>query len=143
MDQILVQRERIKEFYVYEVDYLSLAASGSNVAGTFLVDSTANFVMQRNMVDLRSNTTGTWQDPAQTPITITWQNVTSGRSYMSAAVAVPSLYGSAQLPHIMGAMLVIPAKSTFALSTTNLSASAIYARFTHEGYKEYLHEYVA
>ncbi len=130
--------EPVKEFYIYEVDFLTLGASASNSAGTFVVDSNADFVLSRTMVDHRSNSTGTWVDPAQVPVTVTWQNATTGRSYTSGAVPIPNLYGTAQRPHILTAMLLIPAKSTFVVTLTNLSASAAYLRLSHEGFKQYL-----
>lgn len=86
-----------RDFFMFNVDFLTIAAAGGSATGTFLVPSDSDFLI----VSLA----GTEVDPADEgvvippdPLTIAITDSGSGRQLQNRASAYPNLVGTGQLP---------------------------------------------
>lgn len=126
----------IKDFYIYEEDFNGLAAGGS-ASGSVNIQADSDFVIQK--LSYFADVAGAAQTENSRVIPLITVLVTdsgSGRNLMESQVAVPSLFGTGQLPFILPQPKLFLARTTITLAVTNFSAATTYdLKLSLIGYK--------
>lgn len=117
----------ISDFFVYEVDFTAGIAAGATGNGSFTVQADSDFKWLKACyfadIAVAAQTDSTRIIPLAT-VLITDQG--SGRQLMSAAVPIPSIFGTGQIPFILPVPKIFAAKSTVGVSVVNFSAASTY-----------------
>jgi hypothetical protein len=124
-----------RDFFMFNIDFLNIAAAGGTATGTFLVPSDSDFLI----VAL----TGTAVDPAneatavaQSALTLAITDTGSGRQLQNRASAFPNLVGTGQLPGFMPYPKFIDRSSEVSATIVNNSlAAAARVRLSFIGFK--------
>jgi len=120
-----------RAFFVYEVDTvatipLSVAAPTANL--TFNVAKDSDFFWTKFGVHAVVGTDGTTVSAEQlAEVSITIQNTTTGRNYMSNPVPVASISGNGRLPFILPMVTLWESLSTIAITLQNTSDNTDYS----------------
>ncbi|MES9859177.1 MAG: hypothetical protein ABW166_21705 [Sedimenticola sp.] len=126
----------IKDFYVYQEDFLALASGGS-ATGSINIQADSDFVVQK--LNYFADIAVAAQTDSSRIIPLVTVQITdsgSGRNLMEAPLPIPSMFGTGELPFILPQPKLFLARSTITLSVTNFSASTTYnLRLSLLGYK--------
>lgn len=115
-----------KDFFVYDLDFASIAA-GASASGSINIQADSDFQVQKltYMADLvgAAQTDGSRVIPLMT-ILITDSG--SGRQLMDRAVPVPAIFGTGEIPFILPQPKIFIARSTVTVAIANYSAATPY-----------------
>ena len=136
-EQPIQPRQRvIKDFYVYEEDFLALT-QGSTAIGSINIQADSDFVVQKltYFADI-AVAVQTDSNRVIPLITVQITDSGSGRNLMEAPVPIANVFGTGQLPFILPQPKLFLARTTITVSVTNFSASTDYnLRLSLTGYK--------
>lgn len=138
-NQNLEARYFAYDFFVYQVNFLALAAGASNTAN-FVIDADSDFLlskltMQADIADA-AQTSSTRVVPLAN---IVINDTGSGRNLMDTAVPLSNLFGIGELPFILPRKRVIGSRSVVNITLTNTSAASQYnIRLSFVGEKAFL-----
>lgn len=127
-----------KDFYVYQEDFLALAA-GASATGSIDIQADSDFVLQKlgYFADIAAavQTDSTRVVPL---VTISLVDTGSGRNLIETPTPIPTIFGTGRLPFILPTPRVFFARSTITLTLVNFDAAAAYnVRLAFIGYKAY------
>lgn len=130
-------KQIVQEFFGYPLNFAALLHGGASVIGNITMDSDADFILIKTMMDARTASAETNQ---ATPYgTVTIQDTASGRNWMSAALALTTFFGNAQNPFILPQSKRIAANSNVQVTLANIGATTDYdIRLTFSGFKQYI-----
>lgn len=125
-----------KDFYTYEQDFDALAFNDA-ATGNINIQADSDFVVQKLTYSADIVGTAQTDDSRVIPlIAVQIIDVGSGRNLFASSVAVPSLFGTGQLPFILPTPKLFPARSAITINASNYSASTTYnLRLSFIGYK--------
>lgn len=128
----------MKDFYTYSVTTIGLAAAAS-ASGALQIEADSNFWLQKLTFNAVISAVGTVGTVVASPnVTVLLTDTGSGRQLMSAAIPIPSLFGTGQLPFILPNPRVFKRNSSIAVSFTSYeAANSLTVRLALIGYKEY------
>jgi hypothetical protein len=132
------ERPTAKEFFVYEIDFSALAASGSS-SDSFNIQADSDFVLQK-MTYFADIAAAAQTDSSRIvpDCTVLITNTGSGRQLMSQAVPLASIFGTGVLPFILPTPYPFQSRSTVSVTVANFSAGTTYnIRLSFIGYKLY------
>ena len=126
----------IKDFYVYQEDFSSLA-NGATATGTINIQADSDFVVQKLTyfadIALAAQTDSSRIIPLST-VQITDSG--SGRNLMESPAPITSIFGTGELPFILPTPKLFLARTTITMDVTNFSTSTTYnIRLSLIGYK--------
>lgn len=114
------------DFFTYEVDFAALAAAAT-ATGQFSILADSDFYLQKMAyfadIAAAAQTDSTRVIPL---VTMLVTDTGAGRQLMQAAVPIPSLMGTGQIPFILPAPRLFRANSTAQVQVTNFSAATTY-----------------
>lgn len=114
------------DFFVYEVDFASLASGGSQT-NSFTVQQEADFLLTK--ITMTPDIAAAAYVNAAVPVplvTIMINDTGSGRNLMSSAVPLPCIFGSGGLPFILPRQRLFVASSVVNITLTNYDAATTY-----------------
>lgn len=116
----------VRDFFIYELDFASIAASGT-ASSSFTVQADSNFLWQYGafFADI-AGATQTDSSRVVPAISATILDTSSGRQLMSAAVPITSLFGTGQLPFLLPTPRFFRAQTQVTVNLTNFSAATAY-----------------
>jgi len=127
----------IKDFYIYEEDFVPLLASATGI-GSINIQADSDFVVQKLTYFAYADPTGTLQTPTTRIIPTATVQITdsgSGRNLMEAPVPISNVFGTGELPFILPQPKLFLARTTITVSVTNLDDANVYIRLSLIGYK--------
>jgi hypothetical protein len=116
----------VRDFFVYELDFGSVAAAGT-ASSSFTVQADSNFLWQYG--NYFADLAGAAQTDSGRVIPLmsaTILDTSSGRQLMSAAVPIASLFGTGQLPFLLPTPRFFRAQTQVTVNVTNFSAATAY-----------------
>lgn len=127
-----------KDFFIYQIDFASLAA-GVSAVGNISIQADSDFRLEKTVYFTAIGAAGQTDSSRVIPlITVLITDTTSGRQLSSAAVPVPSMFGTAEDPFIWETPHIFPARTTMNISIANFDASNAYVlRLSFIGTKLY------
>lgn len=131
-----------RDFYVYEVESLLLAA-GVSSTDTIQIEADSDFWLQKLAYDANDDTAIPTANTRPVPAaSIVIADTGSGRQFMNAAIPIASIFGSGGLPFILPHPRFINRNGSITVTFTNFSneigAGATYnLRLAFIGYKIY------
>lgn len=126
-------RERAKDFFVYSVDFLPLAASGT-ATGDIAIQNDSDFLIIAGVVRADDNAA----PPVDVPIPQVTIEVTdggSGRQLQNRAQHITNMFGTGQLPAFWPYPKLLDRATTLQTRVANLTAAAINLRIGYWGFK--------
>lgn len=117
-----------EDFYTYSVLFLALAPLNSAI-GSIQIEADSDFEIIK-LTQFAMVTDDQPQEEATRVLplaTVLLTDTGSGRNLMNQAVAIPSLFGSAELPMILPKPKRLFARATFAVTVNNLSSNTEYS----------------
>lgn len=115
-----------KDFFVYNIDYPSIAA-GASASGSINVQADSDFQVQKltYIADLAG---GAQTDSSRVVplLTVLITDSGSGRQLMDRAVPITAIFGTGQIPFILPQPKIFIARSTVTVSVANYSAATAY-----------------
>lgn len=116
-----------KDFFVYQIGPFASLAPAANLPGNVTLDADSDFLWQKFNVFATAGNDGAQQSNQEVPaITVTIKDTSSGRDLMNAAVPLPALAGSGQLPFILPTAKIFQARGTIAVNIANISDNVTY-----------------
>lgn len=111
-----------KDYFIYSVVLPTGIAVGGTTSGSFNVDNDSDFLWQKGTYFANG-------DSENTPpvVTVTIKDTTSGRDLMTAAVPIPAMFGTGELPFILPVPKLLPKTSTITVNFANISAAENYS----------------
>lgn len=128
------------EPYTYELAFAAIAAAGGQQSNSFQVEANSDFILHKlsYMADVAvaAQTDSTRIVPLAT---VLLTNSGTARQMMNAAVPIPSLFGTGQLPFILPASFLLKGNTTFTAQVTSyVVAGTVYnIRLSFHGVKRY------
>lgn len=117
----------IKDFFTYEVDFTAGIAAGATGNGSFTVQADSDFQWLKACFFADIAVAVQTNDSRVIPLaTVLITDQGSGRQLMSAAVPIPSIFGTGQIPFILPVPKIFASKSTVGVSVVNFSAATTY-----------------
>lgn len=127
-----------EDFYVYQLNFLSLAGATS-ATGNINIQASSDFVLQK--MTYAANIGAAIQQDQTRVIPIVNMQVTdagSGNTLFSASTPVSAIMGDGRLPFILPKPKIFPAKSTITVDVSNLTSATTYNLFlSFIGYRVY------
>ncbi len=132
----VVKQEVIKDFYVYEEDFGSIAA-GASATGNVNIQADSDFVLQKLTYFADIGTAIQTDSSRVIPLlTVQITDSGSGRNLMESAVPVSNLFGTGQLPFILPQPKLFQSRTTINITIVNFSSATTYGlRLSLVGYK--------
>lgn len=131
-------RAIMKDFYVYQEDFSGLVFATS-ATGNINIQADSDFVLQK--ITFFADIAAAAQTDDTRVIPLVTMQVTdsgSGRNLFESPVAVPSLFGTGELPFILPTPKLFSARSTITIAVANFSVATTYnLRFSFIGYKAF------
>jgi hypothetical protein len=116
----------VRDFFVYELDFAALAAGG-NASSSFTVQADSNFLWQYGNFFAHTAGGALTDSTRILPLmNATILDTSSGRQLMSAAVPIPSLFGTGQLPFLLPTPRFFRAQTQVTVNVSNFSAGTTY-----------------
>lgn len=116
-----------KDFFIYQIGPIASLAPAASQPGNVTLDADSDFLWQKFNVFATTGNDGTTSANAIVPaLTITIKDTSSGRDLMNAAVPLPAMAGSGQLPFILPTAKIFQARGTIAVNVANISDNATY-----------------
>jgi hypothetical protein len=113
------------DFYTYSVAFSDLLQATAQTS-SIQIEADSDFeIIKLSAYSIYDTTEATIANLEQNqfPFSVMLTDTGSGRNLMSQAVAVPALFGTAQLPFILPKTKLIYARSVLAVTITNLSSA--------------------
>lgn len=117
--------------FTYEADLAagSTLAPGISTNVSFNIDGDSDFFWTKLAAFAMVASDGTIVTSEQLPsVTLLIQNTTTGRYYMSGAVPLANIAGSARLPYILPMVTYFPAKASIGITLQNVSDNTTYSQ---------------
>lgn len=113
-----------KDFFVYEVDFASLAA-GASATQSFNIQADSDFLLTK-LAYHNTNADATFNAGNRIipNVSIIIQDTGSGRQLMNSAVPIDAIFGTGELPFILPRQRVFLANSTVNVTITSFEAAA-------------------
>ena len=128
----------IKDFFVYEIDFSSLA-NGTNDTGNIDIQADSDFIVQK--LTYFADIAAAVQTDSSRVIPLATVQITdtgSGRNLFNNAVPIPSIFGTGQIPFILPMPKLFLARSTVNFTVANFSLASTYnIRLSLIGYKKF------
>lgn len=130
MSAVMRQGERpvpqtYQDFYVYTINQTVTAGGTGN--GSFLVDADSDFKLQKLTYFADIAVAAQTQSTRVIPLVSVLITVTSsGRAMSSAAVPIPSIFGTGEIPFILPTPKLFPAKATISVAFSNFDTANAY-----------------
>src|SRR5271165_6633530 len=125
-DSQLTQLFGVRDFFVYEADFATIAAGG-NGQFTMTVQADSNFLWQYGCFYASTANAAFQQNTRPIPnMNMTIQDSSSGRQLMSGPVPIASLFGTGQEPYELPSPRFFRANTTITLSVNNFDAAVSY-----------------
>jgi hypothetical protein len=121
------QRQMLEDFYVYETDFLAVAA-GATVTNNIQIQADSNFRWEQGILFAANNAALTALTPATQlfPLaTVLITDTGSGRQLSSGAMPIQNLFGSGQLPFILQKPKIFTARATIAITITSFDTAIV------------------
>lgn len=116
----------LKDFFVYAIDFATLAA-GATATDNIQIQADADFEVQKltyfSDIAGAAQTLTTQVVPL---ITVLIVDAGSGRQLMDRAVAIPALFGDGRIPFILPTPRIFAARSNITFTLVNFSAATTY-----------------
>jgi hypothetical protein len=129
-----------EDFFVYEADFLAVAAATSAPQQTITIQADSDFELLK--LSQVSDIAGAVETEATAVLplaTLLIQVGSSGRNLMINPVPIPNLFGSGRIPMVLPRGRIFQAQTTITLTYTNYSAATTYnTRLSFIGRKLYL-----
>lgn len=135
-DPNLVAQGVIKDFFIYQEDFSSLA-NGASATGSINIQADSDFVVQK-LTFLADIAAAVQTDSSRVVplITIQITDTGSGRNLMESPAPISNVFGTGEIPFILPQPKLLLARSTVAISVANFSASTTYnLRISFIGHK--------
>lgn len=130
------QQNVIKDFYVYQEDFASLA-NGASATGNINIQADSDFVVQK--LTYFADIAAAVQTDATRVIPLVNVLITdtgSGRNMMESALPISNIFGTGEIPFILPTPKLFLARSTITIQLSNFSAATTYnLRLSFAGYK--------
>ena len=126
-------REKAKQYFVYTLFFNNVAAGGADVQ-SFTTRSDSWFVVTSMNAAVRTTAAGA-PSVADRPFTVQIEEAGGGRNLFSNAADFDTIFGTAQLPGVMGAPFFVKYQSTMQCSLTSLAAVILDVRLSFVGFK--------
>lgn len=150
--QMMAEQKVIRQPYTFEVDFstqgggnallagqFAAPASGLTVAGSFLVDSSAPFMLVSGAYE--ADVAGAAKNAGNDPIpngTVFITDQSGNRNWMNAAVPIASLFGRGFSPYYWPQPRLIPANTTISVVLGNYDAAVTAnVRLSFHGWRYY------
>jgi len=132
------KRREIKEFFVYEADFASVA-SGASATTNINIQADSDFVLQKLTYHADIASAAVTDSSRIIPnATVILTDTGSGRQLMESAIPIPSLFGVGELPFILPTPRLFSARATLTVVVANFDAAVTYAlKLSFMGYKLY------
>ena len=129
-------QETIKDFYIYETQYDSLA-NGTSQSDNFTVEADSDFMLHKLAYFADIGGAAQTDNTAVIPLaTALITDTGSGRQLSAGAIPIKSYFGSGRLPFILPAPKLFLARSVVQVQVENFSASTTYnIKLAFIGYK--------
>lgn len=128
-------RERAKDFFGYNVDFLPLAA-GATATNTIAVQNDSDFMIVEANIFIGDDPLTTITDPDNALLLVLIKDSGSGRDLMDQPAPVANYFGTAQRPGYLPYPKVIRRASTLSTQLQNLDAvNAQNVRISYLGFK--------
>ena len=115
----------IKDFYIYTLSLT--AASGATATGNIPIQADSDFILEKLTYIADIANAGQTDSSRIVPlITVLITDSGSGRQLMSAAVPVPNIFGTGQIPFILPTPRLFKARANIAVSVANYDAADDY-----------------
>lgn len=109
-----------KVFFVYEFDTTATLNAGASTNGSFNIAGDSDFFWTKFAAFAQVGSAATTYSAQQLPsLNLLLTNTTTGRNYMSSAVPLACIAGTAQFPFILPAVTLWDAKSTIQIQLQN------------------------
>lgn len=116
----------LKDFYIYNLNFLALAAAAS-ATDSFNIQADAAFRLEKLTffadIAAATQTDATRVIPS---VTLLLTDTGSGRQMMSGAVPISSFFGTGQFPFIMQQPKIFAPRATVSVTVANFDTAATY-----------------
>lgn len=126
-------REKAKQYFVYTLFFNDVVAGGT-ATSSFVTRSDSWFVVTSMNAVVRTTAAGA-PSVADRPFTVQLEEAGGGRNLFSNAADFDTIFGTAQLPGVMGAPFFVKYQSTFEATLTSLAAITLDVRLSFVGFK--------
>lgn len=117
---------RVKDFFVYEIDFSSIAAGASQTA-SFIVQADSDFLWYAGAVHADLAAAAQTSSTIVIPLaSVLITDTGSGRQLMNQAVPLVNIFGNGQLPFVLPRERIFVANSTVTVQVNNFSAASTY-----------------
>lgn len=125
--------EKAKQYFVYPLFFNNVAAGGAAVQ-SFTTRSDSWFVVTALNAAVRTTAAGA-PSVADRPFTVQIEEAGGGRNLFAAPADFDTIFGTAQLPGVMGAPFFVKYQSTMTVNLTSLAAVILDVRLSFVGFK--------
>jgi hypothetical protein len=116
----------VRDFFVYELDFGAVAAAGT-ASSSFTVQADSNFLWQYGGFFADIAGAAQTDDTRVLPLmSATILDTSSGRQLMSAAVPIPQIFGTGQLPFLLPTPRFFRAQTQVTVNIANFSVGTTY-----------------
>ncbi len=130
-----------RDYFTYEMVTTAALAPAGTVPLSVSIDTDSDFFWTKGCVFVDVGNAGTTESAKIVPdMTILITDGTTGRAMSNVPVAVPNLFGSAQLPFILPVAKYFGARSLIQVTLNNVSGAVTYSsvRLSFHGIKAFL-----
>lgn len=115
-----------KEFNVYQASFATLAA-GASASTSITVQSEADFLLQKLTYSADISAAAQTDSSRVIPlITVLITDSGTKRQLMNAAVPIPSMFGTGEIPFLLPQPKLFKARSSILIQVTNYAAATTY-----------------
>lgn len=116
-----------KDYFIYDASLVNGLAPAGTGADSFNIDSDADFLWQKGTYFVNVANDGFLDGTRPIPgVAVTIKDTTSGRDIMSAAVPIPAMFGSGELPFILPVAKLMPKTTTIQVNFANITDNTTY-----------------
>lgn len=117
---------QLRDFFVYDIDFLALAASGT-ANGSIQIQADADFELQKlaHFSDI-AVATQTASSRVLPLVTIQITDTGTGRQMFNAPVPIPALFGDGQIPFILPTTKVFSKNASVSIVLSNYDTANAY-----------------
>lgn len=116
-----------RDFFVYDIDFLAIAAAGGTATGQIQIQADADFELQKlthfSDVAAAAQTEATRVLPL---VTVQITDTGTGRQMFNAPVPIPAMFGDGRIPFILPTTKVFSRNASVSFVLSNYSAATAY-----------------